>query len=651
MSQPLPTLPSSTPPSEGCDTPLPGVDTRVHNTDRARSWLARECTVANLLSLSLLVAYVSAFISSLHGRWFDPGWTTDDATQQSFSFYEALYPGRFEGDLVAQVMRGCLPPLHYWLGYAITLLSRNPIMTGHWMMLVQLGLAAAFLFFALRRASATAPALLGIVWLLHARHTVQRMTGGLPRGWTPAIFAAFLYCALSQRHVGALVVILLGTLLNPPAALLVGLAYGGILLWRALVAQGDARGVARRRLVTSIVLAPLFAAVAFAVVQRPPNVGEMVSLQEAAQMPEFQRPRGRFPFLPLQPAVDELKLFGLQAFLSRMDPTEPYWRDHMALFVGLSLGAIALVGAVRGRRSVPVEVLFFGGAALVTYYLARVFAFKLFVPDRHIQIPMVFFFIAALCIGAWRALHVGVTSESFRDTRLRYSWTSLLACGAIGLLIWNGSGMGLSGDANFNYPTSKRGRYYEWLRNHTPADALIACQPTHCDGVQLFAARKAFVTTETSQPFYPRYNLEMRRRSEISLRAEYAETLEELISLLEPEGIAYFVFRRADFTPAGLARATYFPPLDSLVTELVSRPSGKFVFNQLSKGEESDKYPFVVFKDSFSVIVDVRVLRQYLSERGWAPPQASLGSAMQRHASRRDTVVAQGIAQGSGLRS
>jgi hypothetical protein len=639
------------PPSEGEYTTLRAGDTRVRNTDQVRSWIARECTAVNLLSLTLLVGYISAFISSLDGRWFDPRWTTDDAMQQSFSFYEALYPGRFDDDLVAQVMRGCLPPLHYWIGYAITLLSRDPIMTGHWMMLVQVGGAAAFLFVALRRASATAPALLGIVWFLHARHTIQRMTGGLPRGWTPAIFAAFLYCAISHRHVGALVVILLGTLLNPPAAFMVGLAYGGILLWRAVVAKGDARRVARRRLATSLALAPLFAAVAFAVVQRPPHVGEMVSLQEAAQMPEFQRPKGRFPFLPLLPAVEEFKLFGLQAFLSRMDPAEEYWRDYMALFVGLSLGGIALVGAVRARRSVPVEALFFGGAALVTYYLARVFAFKLFVPDRHIQVPMVFFFISSFCIGAWRAFHVGVTPESLRDTRLRYSWMSVLACGAIGLLVWNGSGMGLSGDANFNYPTSKRGRYYEWLRKYSPADALVACQPTHCDGVQLFAARKAFVTTETSQPFYPRYNLEMRRRSEISLRAEYAETLEELLSLLEPEGITYFVFRRADFTPEGLARANYFPPLDSLVKALASRPSAKFVFNQLSKGEESAKYPFVVFKDSFSVIVDVRALGFYLRERGWAPPQATLGSAMQRHASRRDTIVAQGTAQGSELRS
>jgi len=615
------------------------------------SFFRRECTLANLLSLGLVVAYILAFIGSLEGRWFDRRWATDDAAQQGFPFYDAMYPGRFDNDLVAEVMRGCLPPLHYWTGYVLTSLTKDPIMTGHWMMLIQVCAAAGFLYAAVRRASATAPALLAVLWLFHSRNTMQRMTGGLPRGWTPALFAALLYCAFSNRHVGALAVIMAAIFLNPPAAVLVGLAYGGILIWRAIVSTGEARPLARRRLVSSIVLAPLFAAVAFAVVQRPAHIGQMVSLSQASEMPEFQRPKGRFPFLPLLSASEEFSLFGLQAFLSRMDRAEPWWDNNMGFVVGAALLAIAGVGALRKRIAIPSEVVLFGGAALVTYFLSRVLAFKLFVPDRHLQIPLVVFFIAALCIGAWRAFHRGGVSAAWHDTRLKMGWGSVLACGAVGWLVWQGSGLGLSGDANFNYPAWKRGRYYEWLRNNTPTDALVACQPTHCDGVQLFAARRAFVTTETSQPFYPRYNLEMRRRSEISLRAEYAETFEELVSLLEPEGITYFVFRRADFTPQGLAGATYLPPLDTLAAGLASRPSGKFVFNELSLAGESAKYPFVVFKDSFSVIVDVRALSLYLREQGWSPPQASLNSAIQRHAATRGTVVAQGTAHDTGLRS
>jgi hypothetical protein len=629
-----------------------GISTIPRNDDRRRSWWREELTVVNLVSGALLIAYIAAFVGSLQGRWFHPLWTTDDATQQVYPFFDALYPDRFQDDLISEVMRGCLPPIHYWLGYGITLLTRNPIMTGHWMMLIQVSFAVCFLFAAVRRWSATAPALLSVLWLLHTRDTMQRLSGGLPRGWTPAIFAAFLYCVSAKRHKAALAVILAAIMLNPPAAVIVGVAYGAILLWRATFERGDAR----RALVSSLVLAPLFVAVAFYVVQRPAAVGQMVSFEEATSMPEFQKPDGRFPFLPLLPVEQEMRAFSLQAFVSRLNPTDAEWKEMIVPFAGALIAGVVCVGLVRRRSVIPIELGLFAIAALCTYTLSRVFAFKLFVPDRHLQIPMVFFWVPALSVGLWRALHAGSSDDSRavgspRDTAARFAWLPGLGFVALGLFVAQGTGLGLRGDANFNYPAWKRGEMYSWIRDNTAPSALIACHPTHCDGVQLFAERRAFVTTETSQPFYPRYNLEMRRRSEISLRAQYAETLQELVMLLEPEGISHFVFRRKDFYPEALRQATYFPPLNTVVRELVTRPSGKFAFNELKKEMDTAKYPFIVHIDAVSVIVDIPSLSSYLRQQGWVAPQSTLNSSVQRHAARRTTVVAQGLRGPDELRS
>lgn len=629
-----------------------GVSTIPRNDDRRRAWWRDEFTVVNLASGAILIAYIVAFIGSLQGRWFHPLWTTDDATQQVYPFFDALYPDRFQDDLISEVMRGCLPPIHYWLGYGITLLTHDPLMTGHWMMLLQVSLAALFLFAAVRQWSATAPALLSVLWLLHTRDTMQRLSGGLPRGWTPAIFAAFLYCVSAKRHKAALAVILSAIMLNPPAAVIVGVAYGGILLWRAACEGGDAR----RHLVNSLALAPLFIAVAFYVVQRPAAVGQMVSFEEAASMPEFQKPDGRFPFLPLMPVEEEMRAFAVQALVSRLNPTDAEWKE-IVIPVALALVASVVgVGLVRRRRVIPIEIGLFALAAVCTYTLSRVFAFRLFVPDRHLQIPMVFFWVPALCVGVWRALHIGSSQDSrvvgsLRDTSVRYAWLAGIGFLALGWFVTRGTGLGLRGDANFNYPAWKRGEMYSWIRDNTAPNALIACHPTHCDGVQLFAERRAFVTTETSQPFYPRYNLEMRRRSEISLRAQYAETLPELVTLLEPEGITHFVFRRKDFYPEALNQATYFPPLNTVVRELVTRQSGKFAFNELPKQMDPVKSPFVVHIDALSVIVDIPSLASYLRQQGWIAPQSTLSSSVQRHAARRTTVVAQGSRGVSGLRS
>ncbi|MFN4896996.1 MAG: hypothetical protein ACK5GN_04655 [Pseudomonadota bacterium] len=622
------------------DVPLPGGQTGGARLFRPFTVLSRRFTVAGVVSFVLLALYGIAFVKSLQGRWFNPIWTTDDATQQTYPLYDALYPDVFQDDLVSEVMRGCLPTLHYYVGYGITLLTRDPIMTGHWMMLLQVSLALGALFMAVRAMSSTVPAAVAVLWLLHSRNTMQRMTGGLPRGWTPAIFGAFLYFAAKSNHRGALATILLGAMLNPPGALIVGVAYGLVMLWRFMSARGAERLLARQRIVRSLVLAPLFVVVALLVVQRPPHIGQMVSFSEASQMPEFSRPHGRFPFLPLRPALEEVKLFGYQAFIGRLYRPTEFWRSHIWWMVPGALALLAIVGMRRRRVALPSEIVLFGAASVITYSLARVFAFRLFVPDRHLQIPMVFFMVSAFTVGVWR---VFIRRDPNRpESALRSCWPALIALAGLAGVVYQCSGDGLQGDANFNYPSTKRGGMYQWVRENTPQESLVACHPTHCDGMQLFGVRRALVTTETSHPFYPRYNLEMRRRSELSLRAHYAESLEDVVALLEPEGVTHFVFRRADFRSENITRASYFPPLDRVVKELVKRPSGRFAFDSLPKALDPNAHPYVKFVDDVSIIVDVKALGDHLRSRGWSPPQASFAASLQRHALSRRTLLASG---------
>lgn len=629
------------------------------NTDQLQTvnqGLFARISLAGIASGVLAVWYAIEFIKSLQGRWFHPSWTTDDATQQTYPLYDALYPNLFQDDLVTEVMRGCLPPVHYWLSYAVTLVTKNPIMTGHWVMLLQVSLALVTLFLAVRRFSGSmVPATLAVTWLIHSRNTMQRMTGGLPRGWTPAIFGAFLYFVATRNHWGALATILLGSMLNPPGALIVGVAYGLIMLWRWVSSSGTERQLARSRVLQAAAVAPLFLVVALVVVQRPAHIGQMVSFEEASQMPEFSRPHGRFPFLPLNPVVKEVNRFGFQAFIGRLYRPDAFWRENIIWIVPLSLMAILAVGARKNRLAIPAEVLCFGLAASCTYAMSRQFAFKLFVPDRHLQIPMVFFMISAFTVGVWRvfARPLGTTGDGAecRDSSLRSCWPALFSYVCLAAVVYQCSATGLQGTANFDYPDFRRGGVYKWINLNTPEEALVAGHPSHCDGMQLFAVRRALVTTETSHPFYPRYNLEMRRRSELSLRAHYAETLEEIVSLLEPEGVTHFVFRRADFEPGKLQKVTYLPPLDKVVRQLVTRPSGVFAYNSLPAQLDPQHHPYVKFVDQLSLVIDVKELGEYLRARGWSPPQASLGASIRRHAASRKTIIASGSVDQAGFPS
>jgi hypothetical protein len=595
------------------DTSLSSILRKVENKRRReeiRAGWKSELTAVNGICLTLLGIYLYYFLKSLP-RWFHPAWTTDDALQQVFPFHEVLSPGVFTNDLITEVMVGYLAPIHYWVSYAGTWLTGDPIMMGHWVMLLQLTLTSLFLFLAIRSVSATAPAILGVVWLLHTRQIVQRMTGGLPRGWAAVVICAALYFMLSKRHRAVLITLFAGCLLHPPATLVVALAYGLYLTFGFLYPKTRAQFV--KPLLTLVLLSPIYIYTTYSVVERPEHIGQMVSFEEASQMPEFQYPHGRFPFTPLRPLEWELRTYSFQAFIGRFFKPMSFFRQNTRSIVVVALLCLIGIAAWRRRGGVPALLYSFLAAILMTYLASRLLAFKLYVPNRHLQFPMAFFFIIAFSVAAWRAFYRG--EEGGRSSAWKQSWQSLTAMLAVAVLVGFSSGSGLDGDANFNYSRTKKGMVFEWVRANTPRNALIGGHPTFIDGVLLFGERRALITTETAHPFYPKYNQEVQRRLKIVLSAHYSESLEQLYKILAPAGVDYFVFERKRFYPEALEAAEYHPPLDTLVKELASRHYSKYAYRQLPAEVDLEIAPYMPFKDAYAAVVDMHKLGQFLSER------------------------------------
>ncbi len=594
----------------GSQTSVAGDDSQTK-----QSFWQRELTLVNGICLLALGFYTYYFLESLP-RWFHPAWTTDDALQQVYPFFEALRPGVFTNDLVSEVMIGYLAPLHYWLCYGITRLTGDPIMMGHWVMLIQLSLTCLFLFMAIRSQSSTAAGLCGVLWLLHTRQIVQRLTSGLPRGWAAVVICAALYFILSKRHKAVLLTLFIGCLLHPPATLIVALCYGLYLtvglLWPAT------RASCVKPWLALVLLSPLYVVTTYSVVHRPEHIGQMVSFEEASAMPEFQYPDGRFPFTPLRPVDWELKTYSFQAFIGRFFSPPAFFRSYTRTLVVFGLLALLAVGFWKRREVLPPALYSFLAAILLTYFASRIFAFKLYVPNRHLQFPMAFFFIMAFCIGVWRALFLSqqrTGTIDFQDSAWGKSWRPLIGLFVVASLVGFSSGSGLQGDANFNYSRDKKGQVFEWIRKNTTPDSLIAGHPTYIDGVMLFGERRALITTETAHPFYQEYNREVQRRLKISLAAHYARTLQELYDILLPEGVDYFIFERKQFYPEALARAEYHPPLDKFVSELASRDYREYAYRQLPDQVDLQIAPFMPFKDAQAALIDIRLLGKFLKEQ------------------------------------
>jgi hypothetical protein len=532
--------------------------------------------------LVLMLGYALVFVLDLAPYWFNPNWTTDDSLQQVFPLHVVYHAENFAGDLVLKTMKGYLAPLHYWISYGITCLTGDPIMMAHWVSLLQVLLSLLFLFLAVRTVVGLAPAFFAVAWFLHTRPIMQRIMGGLPRGWAGVVLAGVLYAMLRRQHKLALLLLYLGCLLHPPATMLAAVAYGLYLLWGAINRSSRADFV--KPLLVLILLSPLYIGTTYYVIKRPPEVGQMVDSATARSMPSFQWPNGRFPFLPLRSVSEELRFY-------------------------------AYVGSREKRHPIPIQMGCYFLAIVAVYFASRAIPFKLYVPNRHLQFPMSIFLITLFSIAVWKILEGDSAESSAGRGRLK-NWRGALGLLALGAFVWLGTGDGLQGSANFNYVRNKKGHAFRWLRLHSDPKALVAGHPTHIDAVQLFAVRKGYATTETAHPFYPKYFAEMKRRLEISLRAHYARSLREVVELLEPEGIDYFVFSKQRFYPKALETEDYFEPLNGLVQELTARNYMDYAYKQLPREVDRGKYPFLVFRDEQSAIVNIKELREYLEQQG-----------------------------------
>jgi hypothetical protein len=554
----------------------------------------------NSLTILLCIAYCYFFIVSLDGRWFSLEWTSDDAVQQAYPFHEVFIPNLFENDLITEVMKGYLPPIHYWLTYFLTYLTGSPIMAGHWVMFIQLSLTLFFIVLTVKNVcQAWPPALFAFCWFLHTRTAVQRLTGGFPRGWSAVVLATFLYFAVKKNHTAILLLIGFGCIMHPPSTFLIGVAYSIWLLF--LLLQKDTRKNALSLMLKLALVSPIYIFILLYIIKKPDEIGQMVSYKDAINMPAFTNPGGRFPFLPLPSITWEFHHFAYNAFVNRLYDTPEWFKNIAWIIIFFALFIFALLGlktkSQTNKFNIPIQLWSYFLAVIFVYLASRQLLFYLYVPDRHLLLPLSIFMVTIFPVALWQLAKNEIQK--------------FLYLGFLAVFIYIGSGTGLYGDANFNYHIYRKGKAFEWLSKNTSLDAVIAGHPTHVDPVPLFAKRKVFVSSEVAHPFYPKYYAEMERRLEISLKAHYAKTIKEFLDILENEKIDYFVFSRYRFYADKLASESYYLPLKTLVQELTSRNHEDYAYKRIPKKVNIDKFPFLVFRDDQSAVVKVKLLREF----------------------------------------
>jgi hypothetical protein len=423
-----------------------------------------------------------------------------------------------------------------------------------------------------------------MIWFLHTRNVVQRLSVGLVRGWAAPVLAAGVYFMLARNHSIVLLTLLIGTSLHPPATFLLACTYG---LLCVLDLKKD-----RKRFFTLLLLSPLYALLAYYTVKIPASLGKMAYIGDVINAPEFQNPGGRFPFVPLPSIIQDLRIFAFQPFLSKWVRLRELDYLVMAMIGGALLGVFLHDSNAREKPLMPKEGWCFLLAIAVVYTASRTLAFYLYVPNRHLQFPLTFFFVIFIPIIL---------------SRFRSSLPFLL----LSIIVYLTSGHGLYGLANLNWHRNQRGGAFQWIRQNTPTNSLIAGHPTFVDPVLLFGNRRAYVTTETAHPFYNKYYEAIRPRIIASLKMHYAPNLKDLYDEAVKARVTHVVLERARFYPEALREATYDRPYDVLVKELTNRPPEDFAYRQIPS-ELSVLAPYQVYRDREAVVIDVSLLGAFL---------------------------------------
>jgi hypothetical protein len=546
-----------------------------------------------------LLFYCILLFWNLLPYWFNPNWTTDDARQQLFIFHEAIHPGRFSGDIIYEAMKGYFGPLAYWIGYGITKLTHDPIMTGHWVMAIQLVLTCAFSFLILRVLTNNYVACFGVFWLLHTRPLVHSMVAGLPRGWAGVVITTCLWAITTKRHVAIWVFLFLGSLLHLPSTFVMIFTYS-LILALEFIKNNQAKRF-NNNILRFIILAPLLLLTAYLSVKRPEYIGKMHTLEQASQMPEFSRDGGRFPFVPLLPQVTEITSVGSYAFMnnsylgkSKAEKIEVREQGEIVLTIVCFIFFLSWVSSKKFKTQfLPPSIICFFVAVFFSYQLARLLAFNLYVPDRYLLWPLNIFWIFATSTALYGFFH----SRSV----MAVSSTFIIFSATLFLL----GGDGLKGRGSFNTNIIKNERLFNWLKSETPENAVIGGHPIALNSVPLVSARRTYITEETFHPFYDKYFYLAKDRLVRSLELHYAVDREAFLGFLGKEDMDYFVFQKASLLHGTDKKRTrrFFKPYNNIVERLSEKD--KFFYDELITSDNSS----IAYNDEDFLVVDLTKLR------------------------------------------
>lgn len=502
-----------------------------------------------VISSLAFIAYLGAVMQIRFEPMWDP-WACDgDQPQAVWHYWRYKVDGAFPpGDLMTDYAFVMHAPPVWWALMASLSAITGPLWAAKVWNLVAYVLTVVAMWLGVTLRSNHFVGLAAAFLLVRSQDFFGLIAGGYARSFGPLLVVAFLAAFYVKRHWLVLGILVLQAAFYPSVVMPCGAAYGIY-----VVVAGPMRDRLRR--MASMFVAGLLI-IGFGKYQEigaPDWWGSVVTLDEALEMPAWQR-GGRIHEAPLRPIELEvrrnLQRAHRRAGVEVLPPVADAWEK-----TGIpGVAAVVLAGALlytavwwrarrRGRTledAFPWQLPLLLLGAFLAYLLARMLAFKLYLPYRSLQHTVPYVMYASLPLLVWTLFVNTLGARPTHPTRNRLASAGLtLLLSTLPVFLVFGTGYARTNQSYY----SNRG--YRELFGHVrtlPLDAQIAGQISIVDRIPLFTWHRVNVTKNLAHPFRPGYYEETERRLRASYTALYASDLETVLQVSRDEKIDYWVW-------------------------------------------------------------------------------------------------------------
>ena len=501
--------------------------------------LDQDQTTAGKRGFLIAILYALACASFALRQAFASEFTlADDVREHVFWMFRFLDPKLFPNDPSADYFQSLAPIGYARLYWLLAKIGVDPLLAAKLIPVALSLVATAYFFGFVRRFSCSAViATLTAILFTQSLWLNSDLSSATPRAFFYPTFVAFLYYEQRHSFIGIVLSIGFAALLFPPAALVLLGVLGLAIFWKKGPESDQVRDnslFAAALIVSLMILLPYF--------EQTHAFGSVISRAQAERMPEFG-PKGRVPFFFASWWGNWVAGNGGL----HTPPTHPPWL--LAGFLWPMLRKFPrqfpLLNSIpRGAWPVPQII----AASLTLFFLAHLFLFRLYLPNRYTAAVMRLLLVlmggvilVAIMDGAlrWGATHPAMRTR-FRQT------IAIVGCSAA-LAIIPSYPFFLTKFPSAGYIRGEDPNLYRFF-SRQPADIKIASLSDEADNLPTFCRRSVVVGAECAIPLHPKYYLPLRERALQIARAQDSADPSFVEKVVRDEKVDFWLLDSRAFT-------------------------------------------------------------------------------------------------------